>query len=131
MSYDWVFLLIVLLLLLVAVIFYKRILGTGDLVCLGCGRHLKNLDSYEIHAKRCKELAEVIRLSDNIPIVNTGDLVHLEMKQLPDSKDWGIWNNNANDWVRDKAGQIDSRVFERNIKEFLSQIIAASLLGHR
>jgi hypothetical protein len=135
MSYDWVVLLIVLSLLLIAVLlsYYinRGISETGDLVCLGCGKHLENLKSYEIHARKCNKLADVIRLSYDIPTVKAEDLAYLEMKQLPDSGDWGIWNNNVNDWVRDKAGQIDSRVFKRNVKELQSQVIAASLLAHR
>jgi hypothetical protein len=98
-----------------------------DLKCLGCGKRLKNFANYQIHAKRCKELVRVIQVSYNIPTVNIKDLTYLEAKQLPNSKDWGIWNTKANDWVRDKADQIDSRVFERNIKSLLSHIIAASI----
>lgn len=101
-----------------------------DTICPGCGKRLKNLDELEAHATRCKKLAKVMQLSYDIPIVDIKDLVHLEVKLLPNNKDWGIWNTNANDWVRDKTRQIDSRVFQRNIKILLKSVIATSIIAN-
>ena len=101
-----------------------------DLLCPGCGKGFNNLSKYETHAKKCKEL-RAEQFSYNIPTVNLKDLAHLEAKKLPDNKDWGIWNAKANDWVRDKAGNVDSRIFERNINTLLSCIIAASIIADR
>ena len=101
-----------------------------DTNCPGCGKHLKNLKAWETHARRCKKL-RVKQLSYDIPVVDIKDLVHLEVKLLPNNKDWGIWNTNGNDWVKDKRGQIDSRVFQRNIKTLLSSIIAKSMLSEK
>jgi hypothetical protein len=102
-----------------------------DLICPGCDKRFNNLNKYETHAKKCKEL-RAKQFSYNIPTVNLNDLPGLKAKQLPNSKDWGIWNAKANDWVRDKAGNVDSRIFERNINTLLSCIIAASIVadGH-
>ena len=67
----------------------------GDFTCPGCGKRLKNLNKFETHAKQCRKWARVIRLSYNIPTVNIKDLAHLEAKQLPNNKGWGIWNTNG------------------------------------
>ena len=99
-----------------------------DTVCPGCGKRLKNLKAWETHAARCKKLAKVMQLSYDIPAVNIEDLASLEIKLLPNNKDWGIWNAKANDWVRDKTGQIDSRVFKRNVKTLLNSVIARTII---
>lgn len=100
---------------------------TMDTKCPGCGKRLKNIKAWETHATRCKKLEKVMRLSYEIPTVNVDELAGLEVKLLPNSKHWGIWNAKANDWLRDKTGQTDSRVFQRNIKTLLSSVIAKSI----
>jgi len=97
--------------------------------CPGCGKHLKNLKAYETHVKRCKKL-RLMQLSYDIPTVDINDISYLEAKLLPNSKDWGIWNINTNDWIKDKSGQIDSRAFQRNIRTLLDNIIAKSLITY-
>jgi len=57
------------------------------------------------------------------------DLARLEVKLLPDKKEWAIWNASANDWVREKTGQIDSRAFRHDIQKLLSNIIARSFIA--
>ncbi|MFH1030970.1 MAG: hypothetical protein V1767_00135 [Chloroflexota bacterium] len=101
-----------------------------DVTCPGCGKRLKNFDDLEKHAARCKKLAKVLQLSYVVPVVDIKDLSQLEVKILPNNKDWGIWNANTNDWVKDKTGQIDSRVFQHNIKKLLNSIIASSIIAN-
>lgn len=105
-----------------------RGVSMDQFTCVGCGKHLKNIDKLSKHAQRCKKLATVLQQSYNIPTVDTEDLTHLKPKQLPNSNDWGIWNGRANDWVRDKTGQIDSRIFQHNINELLNCVVAASIV---
>ena len=100
-----------------------------DFMCLGCNKRLKSINEYRMHSKTCKKFQRVIQLSYDIPVVDIKDLANLEPRSLPDSKEWGVWNKNANDWVKDKAGRTDSRVFERNSKTLLKSIIASSIIA--
>jgi hypothetical protein len=100
-----------------------------DTNCPGCGKRLKDIKAWEKHAKGCNKLEKALQRSYNIPAVSLKDLSHLEVKLLPNGKEWGIWNINSNDWIRDKSGQIDSRLFQRNIKTLLNSLVAVSIIA--
>ena len=75
-----------------------------------------------------KDIATLI--SANIPTVSIEELLYLEAKLVSSGgKDWGIWNTKRNDWIRDKSGQIDSRLFKRNIKALLNSLTAKSIIA--
>jgi len=103
-----------------------------DTDCPGCGKHLKDIQAWEKHAKQCKKLAEALqsyKQGYNIPSVSVQELPYLQVKLLsPNGKEWGIWNSKHNDWIKDKSGQIDSRLFQRNIKTLLNSLTAKSIL---
>lgn len=98
-----------------------------DLECPGCGKRSWSLDGHKSHIRSCKKFL-LLQVQYNIPTVKTKDIQSLQVRRVSDGKEWGIWNKNTNDWVRDKTGLIDSRLFQRNAKEFLNQIVAESLL---
>jgi hypothetical protein len=79
---------------------------------------------------KCKKLAKLTNLSYTIPTVNIEELDKLEARLLAESKDWGIWNDGTGDWVRDKAGKVDSRAFKRNIKTLINIVIAESIISN-
>ena len=101
-----------------------------DTNCPGCGKRLKDIKAWEKHAKKCRKLEKVLQRSYNVPVVHIKDLPYLEVKLLPNGKDWGIWNINNSDWIRDKNGQIDSRLFQRNIKTLLNSVTAESIIAN-
>jgi hypothetical protein len=113
----------------VAIAFFSlsHSLKSIDARCPGCGKSLSNIKAWEKHADKCTKMAKLLQLSYNIPIVTNEDLTHLEVKISSSKKDWGIWNSSKNDWVRDKNGEIDSRLYKRNIKVLLNCVIAESI----
>lgn len=101
-----------------------------DIRCPGCDKRLKNFEDLEKHTIKCKKLMKIQVLSYTVPVVDVKDLSHLEPKLLPDNQGWGIWNTSTNDWIKDKSGQIDSRVFQHNIQKLLQNVVASSIIAH-
>ncbi len=98
-------------------------------VCPGCGRRLKTTVELEAHISQCQKFKQISKFTYVVPEVTISDIPKLEARLLPDNRSWGIWNNNTNDWVKDKSGQIDSRMFKSNIHEFLKCVITASIIA--
>ena len=99
----------------------------GEYSCFGCGKTVWGLVDYESHAKKCSRFL-LIPIEPDMTIVQRRDLSSLRVRQLPNGQAWGRWNKNTDDWVRDKQGEVETRVVEDDIKEVLSYIIATSLL---
>ena len=99
-----------------------------DTNCPGCGEKV-NDTQWDEHSKQCNKLAEVIG-RHQIPSISMKDITALEIKSVPNDKGFGIWNKNKNDWIRDNSGNIDSRLFLRNLQTFKDCIIVYSILGY-
>jgi hypothetical protein len=99
----------------------------GYLECPGCGSNSITAFGHKDHLKKCRKFL-MLPVHDYIPTVCTEDIGFLYIKQLPDSQDWGIFNWQESDWIRDKAGNIMSRALKRNAEEFRRLVVAESLL---
>ena len=63
-----------------------------------------------------------------VPVVPVIAIKRLRIQRLPESADWGVWNTDANDWVRDNNGYIESRISVKDVKKLLKLIQAKSIL---
>ena len=97
-----------------------------------CGKQFKTVKALQSHARKCRKYRDWKR-SYYIPIVALSDISALEIKPLAGKTEgWGIWNNSNQDWLKTKNGEIDSRLFRRNMKPFLNSVVASSIIadGH-